>query len=70
MSTSDTQRGDHYNCLCPHCGKNNNYVTRDVEVPFRKIQIFTKACWHCGQTVHYRASWELQVTASTSEDTL
>jgi hypothetical protein len=57
--------GDHYNCVCPHCGKCNNYITQGVELTLGTIKTFSKDCHYCKREVFYRAEYVIQVTAST-----
>jgi uncharacterized protein (DUF433 family) len=56
-------RGNHYNINCPHCSKNNSYVTQGVTVPFRSVVYFTKECHYCKQKIEYSASWEIALQA-------
>lgn len=56
--------GDSYNIRCPHCEKNNTYVCQGKRIVFeRKIFLFEKLCFHCGQIVYYEAEWIIKITA-------
>jgi len=57
------ERGDHHNCLCPYCGKNNSYVTDGVQVMPFEIQTFEKPCSYCGEIIFYRAEYAIIVKA-------
>ena len=56
--------GDHYNCRCPWCGKNNVYVTHGTQISVGEVRLFSNPCHYCEQTVHYRAEYVIQVIAS------
>jgi len=55
--------GTYCNCECPHCNKNNIYVTDGVYVPYTEIKVFKGTCRHCHGEIEYTASWELMVKA-------
>ncbi len=59
--------GTHTNTACPHCGKNNHYVSDGVNVVCGKITSFKKPCFHCEQTIYYRASHEIATIAGTED---
>jgi hypothetical protein len=44
-------------------------VDQGIEIPFRKIVYFKKACFYCGQMVVYSASWEIKIKAEKPEET-
>ena len=62
MAKTETH-GDHVNCKCPHCGKNNNYVTTGIVVKCGVINTFSRPCHYCGEKVYYHATHEIMVTA-------
>lgn len=64
MPFPGTTEGDHTNCACPHCGRDNHYVTQGTVIPHGRFVIFEKACTHCRQKIYYQAQWEIKVTAS------
>ncbi len=66
MAKTET-RGDHYNCKCPHCGKNNHHVSDGIHVVCGEITGFQKACTHCRETIYYHARHEIMVTAYPSD---
>lgn len=63
MASYSQTKGDHYNTNCPHCGKNNSYVTQGVAVICGEVKRFQKSCFYCRQTIFYHASHEIMVTA-------
>ena len=56
-------RGTHYNCECPHCGKNNSYVCQGQTVKFGKVTLFSKPCFYCKKIIYYEANYEIAVKA-------
>lgn len=59
--------GDRYNCECPHCKKVNHNITQGITVTFGKVISFQKRCLYCNEIIHYRASYEIRVDASTED---
>lgn len=64
MAFRGETEGDHYNCACPFCGKNNHFITDGVTLHLNQVRIFLKPCHSCKKIVFYRARYEIMVTAS------
>lgn len=51
----------------PYCEKINNYITDGVSLPFGKIVIFEKDCFHCKNKIKYQAKWEIEIIAESDD---
>ncbi len=60
-------RGDHTNCSCPYCGKNNTHVTDDVMVERNRATTFERPCDHCHKIIFYQARLTIAVVAKAPE---
>ena len=61
--TTQATKGNSCNISCPHCGKNNHYVTHGHIVELGKIINFTRTYIHCSQIIYFKAQYEIVVTA-------
>lgn len=46
MAFQGETEGDHYNCACPFCGKNNHYITDGVTLHLNQARIFSNCEVH------------------------
>lgn len=62
--------GNHTNCGCPYCGKNNVHVTDGVMVERNRITTFERPCYYCGEVIFYQVRYTISVTAKAPKVSL